>query len=519
MRIEKYDHPTEDASLPSYVHPALKRALPDVERAYDCWQYLAGCIGNYLPQEDGEPSDAYRGRVDRAVFASFFREAVEMFAGALSRYTLKAPPKTFDEAQDDIDREGNGHRAFFMDADAKVLRDGGCLIMIDMPTGKAKSRAEELKDNRRPYLTIHPRAMVRNWRVSQNEGSEYIDAVTIMELVEVPDGEFGVKVEAHYRIIANGRWKVVKLSEGTAGNFSMETVDPGGEYLDATGQPLTYVPCVWYAPTPGRFGEGDLPMRQVMMYSIKHLRKDSDLDEKTHRCAMPVPVVKGMARPGPGEAARPLTIGPNSVVYLETDGAFTWEEPSASSLAEQRAQVTEIVELIKSQTLSFVSEGANKTATQAGLEMAGTQANLTRMGEQKMNVMQRVFQIWSDYTGETLVPESGLVMAKSLYDRPLTSQDVDGLQKLTGGEQLLSRLSAIEEIQRGGILAATVSPQEELDRIEEEDKARMQAAVDAGLPMPGTEELADDTELPMSPDRQPEGEAPDVTGAGEQPEG
>lgn len=510
MRIKGYDHPTDDGKLPSYVHPTLRRALPDIDRAWDCWQYLAGdIIENYLPQEPGEPPDAYKGRVGRAVYASFFREACEMFAGALARYQLKSPPKTFDDAQDDIDREGNDHRAFFLDADAKVLRDGGVLIVVDMPPEQARSRAEEMQQKRRPYLTIHPRAMVRNWRCSQVGGSEYVEGVTIMELVEVPDGEYGVKTEFHYRIIGPGSWKVVKIVQNQGGEPTVETVDEGGPYLNSKQQPLDYAPVVWYAPTPGKFGEGDLPLRQVMMHSIEHLQTRSDLAEKTHKCAMPVPVVIGRPKPGPGEPQASLVIGPNTVVDLEQGGSFSWEEPSAGSLAEQRAQLETIEDLIKSQTLAFIASGTSKTATQAGLEMAGTQASLTRMGKQKANVFQRIFQIWCDYTGEKLEPEAGIVMAQSLYDRPLTSQDVGVLQTLTGGEQLLSKRSAIEELHRGGVVMATVSVDEELQRIAAEEEESMQRAVESGLPVPGPDAMAEDVELPMSTDQ---GQVPDPLG-------
>jgi hypothetical protein len=166
-----------------------------------------------------------------------------------------------------------------------------------------------------------------------------------------------------------------------------------------------------------------------------------------------------------------VVLGPNSIIDLDPGGSFSFAEPSCASLGEQRAQIAEVEKLISRQTLGFLygDPGGNKTATQAGLESAQTESTITRIAQRKASAMQSLMQIWCLYTGEELEPGAGLSMASSLFERPMEAADVSQLQQLTGGDKLVSRQSAIEELQRRGKLTVTTSPEEELERIREEE--------------------------------------------------
>jgi hypothetical protein len=69
-------------------------------------------------------------------------------------------------------------------------------------------------------------------------------------------------------------------------------------------------------------------------------------------------------------------------------------------------------------------------------------------------------------------------MAASVFERPLEPADVAQIQSLTGGAQLLSQQSGIEELQRGGRIRVTTTPEDELERIQAEQP---EPADDVGL--------------------------------------
>jgi len=468
------DHPGTDPSLPSFRHPILQEHSKDLERAFDTWYCLRGeeTKKKYLPQEAAEPASAYQSRLSRAVFSDFFKSGIEAFAGVLSRSTLKDPPPSFEKAQDNVDLEGNSLAAFWMTVDALCLRDGAVPILVEMPDGQPTDGASEAAQRRRPYLVSRTRATCLNWRTTVVDSVEVVTRATFLEWAEVddPEGEFGVVYEERYRVIEPGKWTLYKLIKKNDSSLSL-VVEDQGLYLDAKQQPLTVCPVVWYSAERTGFGKGGLPLRQVVEHNVEHFQMRSDLREKTHKCAMPVPVRKGAPPPMPGQAVAPLIIGPNTAIDVDKDGDFSFAEPSASSLVEQRAQIDAVEQLIQRQLLGFLygeSSSVQKTATQAQIEGARTQVSIRAMGERKRSVMQSLLAIWCLYTGEDLAVSAGLTMAENVYDKPLGPQEAAQLQTLAGGVELISQESAVEELQRGGFNRATTSVEAEMARIKAE---------------------------------------------------
>ena len=493
----RIDDPTDDPKLPSYRHPTLRDLEPDLKVAADCWDALRGTISDYLPREPAEPDDAYRARIGRAVYQPKYRLAVEGFTGVLTRFQENEPPETWEAFSDDIDLEGNDVRAFWAAADALALRDGGCLITVEMPPGEEPTRALEIASGRRPYLTLHQRSHVLNWRLATVGGVEVPQQVTVLELAEVEDGDYGVKTEARYRIHGPGVWRVVRIKRTRNGAALVEELE-SGTYLDAQRNPLPFPPVIWYSAEMVGFGKGGLPLRQLALMSIEHLQKRSDLAEKTHRCAMPVPVRTGVAPDAPGARPKPLVLGPNSVVDLPPGATFAFQEPSASSLAEQRTQIAELEEAMREATVSFLQGGSTKTALQAGLEATQTQASIQNLARQKNSAIQRAMAIWALFTGDVLPEGAGIVMSPTIYDRPLESPDVTTLSTMEANQQI-SRRSFLEEMIKGGRLSVVSSADQELERLQEEAQAMADQVDEDAPPVPEGDELADEgIDLPGS---------------------
>lgn len=481
----KSSHPTTDPQLPSFQHPVLREHLEDLTRAYDAWYCLKGdgVKRKYLPKEPAEPSEAYEGRLERAVFSDFFRAGLEAFAGVLSRSELKDPPPTFEKNRDNIDLEGNSLEAFWLRVDPLCLRDGGVPILVEMPAGRSTDGASEAAAKRRPYLVSRTRSTCLNWRTTIVNSVEVVTRCTFLEWVEVDDGEFGVKEEERYRVIEPGQWTLYKLDKRPDGSMEVQEVD-SGEYLDARQQPLTICPVVWYSAEKAGFGRGAPPLRQVAEHNIEHFQMRSDLKEKTHKCAMPVAVRKGATPPSPGQPVTPLVIGPNTVIDVDKDGDFSFAEPSATSLAEQRSQIEAVEELIDRQLMGFLSGESKitKTATQSQLEGGRTQVSIKAMGERKKSVMQSIFAIWCLFTGEELAVGAGLTMDENAFAPPVDAQRADALQRLAGGVELISQESAVEELIKGGFNRSSTSVADEMQRIQRERPM-------LGAPTPGREDV------------------------------
>ena len=221
------DHPQTDPRYPSFHHPVLADIVEELNLTGDCWDRLRHVKANYVRQEAKEPDGAYRARLDRAVYMGFFRDALQAFAGVLSRYQLRNPPPSFELFRDNIDMEGNSDKAFFLHADGMTLRDGGILLVVDMPADPPKDRATEQRAERRPYITSHVRPLLLNWWVQNKNGVETVQQCTLLEVEQVPDGDFGMKMQVRYRVIGAGWWKLLELRRGTAGDYVIEEVEAG----------------------------------------------------------------------------------------------------------------------------------------------------------------------------------------------------------------------------------------------------------------------------------------------------
>lgn len=476
-------HSTTDPDLPSYEHRVLVSIREELERNRDCWDYLRGKEETYLPREQQEPWNAYRDRLARTSYVSFFRDAITAFSGVLSRFELADPPASLEAAEQDIDLRGNSLKAFLMATDCLAMRDGGVLICVDMPAGSVETNGEVIEQDRRPYLSLCERSNVLNWRTHFKDGHEVLDWVILREWVEVPEGRFGMTWEPRYRMIGteNGQafWQVFKIIEQGRTANDVQIVDQG-QYFGPSGRPYEDPPVVWYAGgQQSGFGQGAIKLSSLACLTLEHHRSRSDHNELARKTCMPVPVRVG-AVVGPGGKPPPLVIGPNSVVDLEGSGDFRFAEPSAASLAHLAANIQHIEALIQGQTLAFMyGDGAGsqqKTATQSALEAAQTEATIKTISQSKSSAVQRVIELWADFTGDVISPDTGLTMQPNVFDRPLTSGDVAQLGTMEQNEQI-SKRSYLEQIIKGGVLTVVASADEELERLDEEapDAEEMQA--------------------------------------------
>ena len=472
----------------------------DLELVADCWELLRGdAKTRHLPKEGGEPKEAYEARVKRSSYPSFFRDAVHAFAGVLSRYELRGVQRGLLEAAQDIDGEGNSLKAWGMAADALVLRDGGCLLMADMPPGRPESRAVELAQGRRPVFTVAERRNVLNWRVEKIGRRRIATACTVLEWHEVEDGDYGLKLEPRYRVMRGGQWRLLRIkgdsTQGAKGSYAVE-VEAEGEFLGADGQPLATPPVVWYSATREGFGEGGLPLLSLANLSLDWFREYSDLKELLHRCALPVTVLKDPGRP-PGQ---PLTLGPNSLVEIrDPNGSLSFAEPSGGSLDKHLQHLQSIEKLIDRSTLSFLFSGSgDRTATQAELESAQLQANITAMAESKSSAWESLFQLWGAFTGELPKTGAGLDLLPGVTDKPVD----DALLTLAGtlyDKGLLMRETVTHLAQKRGMLRPGIDGRKEAAQLAEED-AKQEAKLNP--PAPGPNDLAgddvDEQGLPLS---------------------
>ena len=464
------NHPINDPGLVSYHRPELVRLLPQLEQAYDCWTLLnSDGLGSakerYLHREPAEPAPAYEARLKRSTYTPIYRDSIRSYAGLLSRFQLFDAPPSLLASESNVDLQGSSIQSFMTHVDEHALRDGGCFVMVDMmPETGADNFFDQQRDGRKPYLIAVDRKDVINWLVSYERGVETIAQVTVRQLRTVadPEAKFGAKVEPVYYVLTPGKvdmYRVVKSGPSRWAN----------ELVDTVSTTMPVVPIVWYGAQSARFAQGDLPMDGLADLSIQHFQMRSDLSELLHKCAMPVPVRKG-APIGPDGQPPALVLGPNTAVDLPSEGGdFLFAEPSGKSLQRHQEEIKHIEELMDRSSLNFLYGTNVKTATEASLRASQISSSMASLTRNKSAMFGTVMRLWAWYAGEqsSITPESGIAINDSLINKPLGASEIAQLVNLFTND-LLSKETVLDELQRGGVLDPDLVISDEIDRIDED---------------------------------------------------
>jgi hypothetical protein len=468
-------HPTNDPTLVSYHRPELLRLLPQLEQANDCFcllntESLGSAKHKYLHREPAEPEPAYAARLGRSTYTPIYRDSIRSYAGLLSRFQVIDGPQSLTENTDNVDLQGSSLQTFMTMADEMALRDGGTYIMVDMmPDNGADNFFDQMSDGRHPYFISIKRADVINWSVSYERGIESVDQVTIRQLksTQSTEGQFGVNVEPIYYVLTPGKVETYRLVKTAARRYENQKIDE-----ITTSLPI--VPLVYYGATTTRFAQGDLPMDGLADLSIQHYQMRSDLAELLHKCAMPVPVRKGAPVGTDGRPA-PLVLGPNTAVDLPAEGGdFGFSEPSGRSLERHQSEIEHIEKLMDRSSLNFLYGANVKTATEASLRASQIASSVSALVRNKTSMFGTLMRLWAWYAGEqaSITKESGIHVNDSLINKPLGASEMAQLVNLYS-QGLMSRLTVLQELQRGGALDPDLFIDEEIERIKEDKEEKM----------------------------------------------
>lgn len=467
-------HPVEDPDLISFIRPELRAISEDLQKAKDCFEVMRNdSKARYLPQEVGEPDEAYASRLLRATYAPIYKDAIRGFAGLLGKYQATDLPQSMEDAVENVDMMGSSLSKFLNEIDQLVLRDGGAAVIVDMPQVQGfESALEEIEAGARPYLVPVSRQNVINWRARVVAGMELLEMAVIRTVGEVAseDGRYGTKLEPIYYHFTPGRFRKVRLVRGATDRNWVEEVVQEGE----TSLPV--VPLVWFASSGSRFGTGDIPLAGLAELSIQHMQFRSDLAELIHKLSMPVPVRKGALTDMNGRPA-PLTIGPNSAIDLPIDGDFSFAEPSGGSLAQHQQEIQHVEQLMDRSTLAFMyGSNANRTATEAVLKGSQIQAQIKTLIENKQSGFDMILNLWTKYTKEEISVEAGIQVSDNLLQRPIEANELQAYLSLFS-ENAISHQTLLEELQRGHALSREIDIEEELKRIDKERREAQEESI------------------------------------------
>jgi hypothetical protein len=160
------------------------------------WQFLIDSYlggkdykdGKYLAEYIMETISEYQGRLDNTPLDNHVKAIVAIY----NSFLFRTPPKRLFGSLEkdpslvnflkDADLDGRSFDAVMRDISTYSSVYGNCWIIIDKPQSVAYTRAEELNQGLRPYISIYTPENVLDWNyVRGMNGSYYLDYIKVFE--------------------------------------------------------------------------------------------------------------------------------------------------------------------------------------------------------------------------------------------------------------------------------------------------------------------------------------------------
>jgi len=435
-------------------HPTLPAIADRLQLVLDAWNLLRAPDGScrrkpYLPQGVKEPEPVYESRIKHARPTGFFRDALRTYAGMLSFLHWRALPASLQRVIGDVDGMGTDLSVLLFIADLLVLRDGGCLIVVQPPLRSHPSEGHRLAAIAAgdrlslPRLVLVPRADLLHWRLAPSSRELLEFTYRYDQRQPLQPLQFGatplLMVDANGELLAEPRiddWIYCRYSlEGDGFTVAPQVAKPDSSHPTGyrplpLSQPLvlnghTRLPAVWYGTDGAQFGEGDLPHLGLAHQYLTHFRLKSEYEDLLSRCALPVGVRTGVvdrfgtveSEDGQTTPPEPLVLSTNSFLDLPDGADFNWKEIRARSLAEHRAHLMHLEDTMRRDALvPTENRGPGRSATEISLTAGQAFALLQSLATRKTSVFSLLLEHWCALTGERHNPASGV----SLTVSPLT---------------------------------------------------------------------------------------------------
>ena len=468
--------------------------------------------GRHLPQYPAERPLDYIRRVTSTVLLPGFKDAVERIAVRPFAKPVRVVRPTTDDGDtvelpeplDRIERNVDGKGSDLTSLAKRLFFDGvargPCFLWVDAPgrpEGTTPQQVEELRLWPR-IKRINPRHVI-GWTEDENAaGDPVVTSVRFLEERTEAVGRYGTEEVPYVREL----WAPGADENGVTvpGGWASHRWDKGlGEFVEVESGSHEFdrLPLLW-----AQFGEPNglvecrPPLYQVFRMNLAHLRSQSRQTQYVESVRIATRFLAGATDE---EIKAGLEIGPNQMkgsvnseaklTFCEHTGAAAqtgWDDLDRWQLAMAVAGT----EPLRTKT-------GNPTATGKAIETAKSSCDVESWVRLLEHLLEEAYRMCARWLGLEL-PEGWQIDIWTEFSLGLRADTDLPLLLAMAEKGYLSGTTLIQETQRRDVISDRIDAGEEMDRVEEEAKARA-AAFGEGV------DFGDDGE--------PEGEGQDPAGA------
>jgi len=380
---------------------------------YNRWQFLGDSyhggydyfMGRYMEPYYYESRDDYEKRLRQVALDNHVNSITGIYTSFLFRKNPKrdagslANNPNLEAFLKDADLDGRSFDSFIKDVSTFAMVYGNCWVIIDKPTTQVNTRAEQLQQNIRPYVSMFTPDNVLDWKYERQLNGSY-------ELTYLKVREEIIEDEQYVREYTKDEINVYKI-------FGK---DKRGEYVETFANTLGRIPAVCvYAKRSNIRGIGISTVGDIADFQKMIYEEYSEIEQIIRLTNHPtlVKTVDTEASAGAG-----------SIIQLpqNLDGALRpyLLQPNGSSIESVLNSITRKIEAIdRMACLGGIRSIESRRLSGVGLqtEFQMLAAKLSDFAANMENAEEQIWDIWAQYEGSAFDGEISYPRSFSIQDK------------------------------------------------------------------------------------------------------
>ena len=404
----------------------------------------------YLPQMHSEPVDTYNARLAVATLFPAYARTIAVLAGKpfSKPVTIGGDvPTRILPWLEDADLQGRNLHSFASDIVTEALAYGICGILVDYPpTVGVKTVADELVTGVRPYFVHVGHGSILGWKSDRVNGGTVMTQLRLLEMVELPDGEFGTSVIEQVRVLEPGTWATYRKAKPE---------DPDSWVLFAEG--TTTQKIIPFVPVYGKrlaYMLATPPMLELAYANVEHWQSKSDQQNILHVARVPMLFTRMVDQ-------TKIAVGAGSFISSDDEHAdVKYVEHSGKAIEAGRMSILDLEDRMRQIGAELlVIKPGNITEVQTVSDNEQGMCDLQRIMQNAEDALDQALDLMAGWIGE---PKGGHVtIYRDFGAATLAEASADLLfeMKSVGA---LSFETLLNELKRRGILSPDIDTQKEI---------------------------------------------------------
>jgi hypothetical protein len=413
--------------MANYSRDFLVKLHPDYERKMNDWNfhyrsYLGGQDyenGYFLHRYILETEEEYLKRAEFTPLDNHCRNVIQIYSSFLFRVpptrnfgSLTGDPQ-LQQFLMDADFDGRQYNNLIREAQVNASIYGTCWLIVDKPNSNAKTRAEELSQDIRPYISVYTPENVTNWKYERaSNGRYYLTSLTVVEDMMGKDAI--VKV-----------WTMEDITTYKVEEFTIGYATKKPTKIDEQENALGKIPAVvLYNQRTSKKGIGISDLSDVADLQKSIYNDYSEIEQlirlSNHPSLVKTPNVEASAGAG-SIIEMPEDLAPELKPYII--------QPSSQSLESIMKTIQTKVDAINRITHMGAVRGTEKTVN-SGIalqtEFQLLNARLSEKADYLQNTEEQIFDLYAKWQGTTF---DGEIFYPESFDLRDFSADLQFLQQ------------------------------------------------------------------------------------------